>query len=180
MIYFATAPVRICVVFVRPHRYLIIILESGNMFLNSLTSWSAVLKGRLCLTRKPEKSSSAFTTFWSKFAVVDLAPKSVTFFVVALHPHILIPYPHIIYPSKCPCVCWCHFFLHVQNLNCFHTQYIKKNLHFCAISEWTWNYYTTNSWIPHNIFSFDGANSKLSTIFFSICFDFFHGSDFTW
>ena len=164
----------------RPHRYLIIILESGNMFLNSLTAWSAVLKGRLSLTRKPEKSSSAFTTFWSKFAAVDLAPKSVTFFVVVLHPHILIPYPHIIHPLKCPCVCWYHFFLHVQNLNCFHTQYIKKNLHFCAISEWTWNYYTTNSWIPHNIFSFDGANSKLSTIFFSICFDFFHGSDFTW
>ena len=32
------APVRICVVFVRPHRYLFIILESGNMFLNSLTA----------------------------------------------------------------------------------------------------------------------------------------------
>ena len=50
---FATTPVSICVVFVRPHRYLFIILESENMFLNSLTSWSAVFKGRFCLTRKP-------------------------------------------------------------------------------------------------------------------------------
>ena len=180
VICFATAPVRICAVFVRPHRYLFIILESGNMFLNSLTAWSAVLKGRLCLARKPEKSSSAFSSFWSKFAVVDLAPKLVTFFVVVLHPYILIPYPHITYRLKCPCVYWSHFLLHVQQWNCFHTHYIKQNLHLCGISEWTWIYYTTNHWIPHNILFFDGANSELSTIFFSICFAFFHGNDFTW
>ena len=61
------------------HRYLFTILESGNMFLNSLPAWSAVLKERLCSTRKPVKSSSAFTTFWSKCAVVELAPKLVNF-----------------------------------------------------------------------------------------------------
>ena len=121
------APVRICVVFVRPHRYLFIILESGNMFLNSLTAWSAVLKGRLGLTKKTEKSSSALTTFWSNFAVVDLSPKLVTFFVVVLHPHILICYPHITYPLKCPCVYWYHFHLHLQHWNFFHTVYKAKS-----------------------------------------------------
>ena len=38
VICFATAPVSICVVFVRPHRYLFTILESGNMFRNCLAA----------------------------------------------------------------------------------------------------------------------------------------------
>ena len=46
------------------------------MFLNSLAAWSAVLKGT---QPKPEKSSSAFTTFWFAFAVAELAPISVNF-----------------------------------------------------------------------------------------------------
>ena len=72
-----TAPARICVVFVRPHQYLLAILECENMFLNSSEAWTAALKGRLCSTRKPEENSSAFTTFWSKFSVTHLAPKLV-------------------------------------------------------------------------------------------------------
>ena len=52
------------------------ILNSENMFLNSLAAWSAVLKGT---QPKPEKSSSAFTTFWFAFAVAELAPISVNF-----------------------------------------------------------------------------------------------------
>ena len=90
VICFETAAANICVIFVRPHRYLFTILESGKMFLNSLAAWSAVVKGSSCSTRKPEKSSLAFTTFWSKFAVAELAPKLVNFFVVAQYPH--IPY----------------------------------------------------------------------------------------
>ena len=76
---FPTAPVSVCVVFVRPHWHLFIILESGNMFLDSLAAWSTVFKGRLCSTRKSEKTSSAFTTFWLKFAITNIAPKSVYF-----------------------------------------------------------------------------------------------------
>ena len=64
VICFATAPVSIFAVFVRPHQYLFTILESGNIIINSLAAWSAVLKGRLCSSRKPEKGSSAFATFW--------------------------------------------------------------------------------------------------------------------
>ena len=79
VIYFANAPVSICVVFELPHQYFFIVLEFGNMILNSLAVRSAVLKWRLCPTRKPEKSSSAFTTFWFKFAITELAPKSVNF-----------------------------------------------------------------------------------------------------
>ena len=33
----------------------------------------------MCWTRKREKSSSSFTTFWSKFAVAELPPKLVNF-----------------------------------------------------------------------------------------------------
>ena len=80
VICYATAPVSICVVFVRPHRYLFTILESGNISLNSLATWSAVIKGMLRLVRKPEKNSSTFTTFWFKFAVAEIAPKSVNYF----------------------------------------------------------------------------------------------------
>ena len=78
---FATTPVSICVVFVWPHQYLFTILQSGNVFLNTLAAWFAVLKERLCSTWKPEKSSSAFTTFWFKFLglVVELAPKPFNF-----------------------------------------------------------------------------------------------------
>ena len=72
-----TAPARICVVFVRPHQYLLAILESENMFLNSSEAWTAALKGRLCSTRKAQENSSAFTTSWSKFSVTHLAPKLV-------------------------------------------------------------------------------------------------------
>ena len=79
VIYFANAPVSICVVFELPHQYFFIVLEFGNMILNSLAVRSAVLKWRLYPTRKPEKSSSAFTTFWFKFAITKLAPKSVNF-----------------------------------------------------------------------------------------------------
>ena len=63
IICFATAPVSICVFFVRPHRYLFTILESGNMFLNSLAPWSTVLKGWLCSTRKPKKKQVSFHYF---------------------------------------------------------------------------------------------------------------------
>ena len=76
---FVTAPVTICVVFVWPHWYLFFISKSGYMFLNSLTAWSTVLKGKLCSVRKPKKGSTAFTTFWSRFGVAELRPKSVNF-----------------------------------------------------------------------------------------------------
>ena len=71
VICFATAPVSICVVFVPPHRYLFTILGSGNMFLNTLVVWSTLLKGRLFSTKKPEKISLAFPTFWFKFVVAE-------------------------------------------------------------------------------------------------------------
>ena len=146
----------------RPYRYLIIILESGNMFLNSLTAWSAVLKGRLCLTRKPENSSSVVTTFWSKFAVVDLASKLVTFFVVVLHPYSLSKH-HLSFEVS---LCLLISFSPCATLKLLPHTVHKAKLHLCAISDWTWIYYTTNRWIPHNIFFFQGANSELSAIFF--------------
>ena len=74
------------------------------MFLNS---WSAVLKGRVCSTRKTEKRSSSFTTFWFKFAVAELAPKSVNF----LHRYAASTYPLCFEVSVCllifvPIVYW--------------------------------------------------------------------------
>ena len=48
VICFATAPLSICVVFLQPHQHLFFILESGNIFLNSLAAWYALLKGRFC------------------------------------------------------------------------------------------------------------------------------------
>lgn len=110
------------------HRYLFTILESGNMFLNSLPAWSAVLKERLCSTRKPEERCSAFSTFWSNFAVVELHQIRLVFFVFVQHPH--IPYA-----VRCPCVCWYHFLLHLQHWNRFRTQFIKQNLHLSGIFE---------------------------------------------
>ena len=132
------------------------------MFQNSLTAWSAVLKGRLCLTRKPEKSSSVVTTFWSKFAVVDLASKLVTFFVVVLHPYSLSKHRLSFEVSLCLLIS----FSPCATLKLLPHTVHKANLHLCAISDWTWIYYTTNRWIPHNIFFFHGANSELSAIFF--------------
>ena len=52
VICFATGPASICVVFVRPHRYWFTISESANMFLNSLATWSAAIKGKLCSIKK--------------------------------------------------------------------------------------------------------------------------------
>ena len=98
VICYATAPVSICVVFVRPHRYLFTILESGNISLNSLAAWSAVIKGMLRSVRKPEKNSSTFTTFWFKFAVAEIAPKSVNYFCRC------IQHTHISYALRCSCV----------------------------------------------------------------------------
>ena len=60
---FATAPVNIWDVLVRPHEYLFAIFESGNILLNNLEVWSAVAKGRLCSTKNPEKRISALVTF---------------------------------------------------------------------------------------------------------------------
>ena len=122
---FATTPVSICVVFVWPHQYLFTILQSGNVFLNTLAAWFAVLKERLCSTWKPEKSSSAFTTFWFKFLglVVELAPNHLIFFVVVQNLQI---YPLCFEVSLC---FWYHFLLHGQYWNRFHTQYITQSLH---------------------------------------------------
>ena len=53
VICFATAPIRICVVFVWSHFYLFTTLKSGTIFLNSLAPWSGLLKGSLCSTGKP-------------------------------------------------------------------------------------------------------------------------------
>ena len=53
VIFSATALVSIFAVFVQPDRYSFTILESGNMFLDSLAAWSAVMKQGLCSTRKP-------------------------------------------------------------------------------------------------------------------------------
>ena len=136
----ATALVSISAIFVEPHRYLFIILESGNMFLNSLEAWFAVLKGRLCSSRKREISrNSTFTTFWSKFvgAELSLRQNRLVFFDVVQHPQIS-------YDLICPCVYWYYFPLNVQHRNHFHTPYIKQNLHLSGISEWIWIYYTKN------------------------------------
>ena len=45
--FFATVPVRICEVLVRPHLHLLAICESGNIDLKSLNIWYAVASGRL-------------------------------------------------------------------------------------------------------------------------------------
>ena len=45
--FFATTPVRICEVLVRPHLHLLAICESGTIDLKSLNIWSAVASGRL-------------------------------------------------------------------------------------------------------------------------------------
>ena len=87
-----------------------------KQFLNSLAAWSAVVKGSSCSTRKPEKSSLAFTTFCPNFAVTEVATKLTrSFFVVVQHPH--IPYA-----LKCPCIYWYHFLVDMQHWNCFYTQ----------------------------------------------------------
>ena len=67
LICIATALVIIHVDFMRPHW--LTILESGNMFLRSSATRCGILKGRLCSTRKPEKSPS----------VAGIAPKFVNF-----------------------------------------------------------------------------------------------------
>ena len=51
------------------------------------------LKARLCSARNPEKSSPAFTTFWFKFAVTELAPKlfnSLCHCAASIYVHVYI------------------------------------------------------------------------------------------
>ena len=119
VICFATAPVSICVNFMQPYWYLFTALESGNMSQNSLAAWSAVLKGRLCSTRKSEKSSSAFTTFWLKFTVAEIGPKSVSFlcrYAASTHPLCFEVYLCLLIPFSPPS--------HMQYWSRSYTQYI--------------------------------------------------------
>ena len=61
--WFAIAPGSISVVFMRLHRFLFTILKYRKTSLKSLVVWFTWFKGSLSSTRKPEISSSAFTTF---------------------------------------------------------------------------------------------------------------------
>ena len=135
VICFATGPASICVVFVRPHRYLFTISEFGNMFLNSLATWSAVIKGKLFSIKK--------TYFGLSLQLLSLHKDRLILFVAVQHPH--IPYA-----LRCPCVYWYHLFFHVQHWNHLHTVRRPKNSpvrDFWII----WIYYSTNLWFSQNI-----------------------------
>ena len=96
VICFATAPVTICVVFVWPHWYLFFILESGNMFLNSLAAWYGVLKGKLCSIRQPKKAVQYSLLFGLGLELLNLDQNQLIFFVVMQHPNI--------YDLRCLCL----------------------------------------------------------------------------
>ena len=159
VICFATGPASICVVLVRPHRYWFTISESGNMFLNSLATWSAVIKGKLCSIKK--------TYFGLSLQLLSLHKDRLIIFVAVQHPH--IPYA-----LRCPCVYWYHFFFHVQHWNHLHTVRRPKNSpvrDFWII----WIYYSTNLWFSQNICVTDLALNCLSSfcnvlIFFTVLF----------
>ena len=147
---------------------LLFILESGNKFLNNLQ----YPKGRLCSTRKPEKSSLAFPTFWSKFAIAELAPKLVTFLCrCAAYP----------YPLCCerPCVYWHHLFLHVQHWNRFHTLQKTKPtfLEFPNEFEFITLLHHESLNFTQYLFFFDGTSSELSGISFAMFWSF-HDTNF--
>ena len=131
-----------------------------------LAAWCAEVKGSSCSTRKAEKSSLAFTTFWSKFAVDELAPNSVNFlllrsistyplcFEVSLCLLKLFPSPHATLKS---------FLLKV------HKAKLSPVRDF-----WV------NCWISHNIsFSLTELALNCPPSLFQ-CFGFFHGTGFTW
>ena len=123
------------------------------MFLNS---WSAVLKGRVCSTRKTEKRSSSFTTFWFKFAVAELAPKSVNF----LHRYAASTYPCAL---RCPCVYWYLCLLSIDTVHDakpspFRDFWINLNL---------LNHESLN--FTQYFLFFDGTGSELSAMFFAMC-----------
>ena len=64
-----------------PCPYLFTILESGHILLNYLAAaWSAILKENLC------SKQFSFHYFWSKFAVTEMAPKSVNFLCCCAGP----------------------------------------------------------------------------------------------
>ena len=67
---------------------------------------------------------------------------------------IVVQNPHVPCALRCPCVYWYHFLLNVHHWNCFHTQYIKQNLHVSGISEWIWIYYTTLQFFTLQIVEF--------------------------
>ena len=90
VICFAAAPVTICVVFVWPHWYLFFILESGNIFLNSLAAWYGVLKGKLCSIRKPKKAVQCSLLFGLGLELLNLDQNQLIFFVVMQHPNIYV------------------------------------------------------------------------------------------
>ena len=69
--FFATVPVRIYEVLVRPHLCLLAVCESGNIDLKSLDIWSAVASGRLCSTKNPEKTTSALIACFCKCFAED-------------------------------------------------------------------------------------------------------------
>ena len=69
--FFATVPVRICKVIVRPHLHLLAICESGKIDLKGLDIWSAVASVRLCSAKNPEKSTSALIACFSKCLAED-------------------------------------------------------------------------------------------------------------
>ena len=96
VICFATAPITICVVFMWSHWYLFFILESGNMFLNSLAKWYAVLIGNVCSTRKPKKPVQLSLLFGLGSELLSLNQNQLIFFVVMQHSNV--------YVLKCLCL----------------------------------------------------------------------------
>ena len=111
---FLSPHTRIWVVFVWLRWDLFTILESGNITLNTLAPWPAVVKGRLYSIKKPEEINSTFTTFSSKFSVAELAPKLVN----SLCSCAVLTYSLSL---QCSCVYWYNFLLHVQQWNRFYT-----------------------------------------------------------
>ena len=173
VIYFATAPISICVVFMRPHRCLLTILESENI---SWIFYQRDLQYQRQVVVWPKnqiKSSSAFTTFRSKFAAVKHAYKSVNFLCCS----VASTYPLRSEVSLCLLV---SFFP-----PCVTLKSLLNTVHKAKPPPFS-DFWMNSNLLHHESLNFtqyflflDGTGSKLSAIFFCNVFDFFHGIDFT-
>ena len=147
------------------HRYLFTIWESRNMFLNSLAVWSALVKGRSCSTRKPEKSSSAFTTFGLSLQSLSLHQNWLTFFGCAVST-----YPLCFEVSLCLLISFSYPYATLKLF--LHTVHKAK-------PSLVWDFWV-NRWTSQSIsFSLTEVPLNCPKSFLQ-CFDFFHGTRFIW
>ena len=162
-----TSPVSISVFFVWPRPYLFTIPESGHILLNYLAAaWSAILKESLC------SKQFSFHYFWSKFAVNEMAPKSVNFLCCCAGP----TYPLCFVVSLClsisfspPCATLKSLPHSIQNKTVTFPGYLIF-----------YNLYTMNRWTSHSTSSTLTELVLNSPPSFLQCFDFFHSTNFTW